>query len=177
MNEIEKLLPKKNVKNFKKEIKKWLKPIKKGIKIEIADSYECVISKPKIYVDILRDLKPNNQVDISHRKVYERSDFQFMSALDYYTFAFLHELGHIMTVKPKNVIEEKELHDEDFERRIASHIQEKGEKPDYETAIEYYMNTSFERKANEWAYDFWKNNRNYCDKLEIILNKYSLEST
>lgn len=176
LNEIEQMLDKKQVKAFKKEIKKWLKPIKRGIKVEMAMSYECVITKPKIYVDIVRDLKLDNECDTLHKEVYQNSKYQFMTALNYYTFAFLHELGHIMTVKRKDFKDEKEQHDEEFQIAILSHIHEEGERPNLKTAIEYYMNTTFEIKANEWAYTFWKKNKDYCKKLEKILIRYSVKS-
>ena len=176
LNEIELLIDKKFVKDFKKEIKQWLKPFKKRIAIEMSVRYECVISKPKIYVDVLRDLKTDNRIDTLHKKLYEKSDYQFMTSLDYYTFAFLHELGHIMTVKPENVLEELDQHDEEFNTAILEHIKKEGKKPNLEIATKYYMNTTFERKANEWAYKFWQLNKDYCKELENILIRYSIES-
>lgn len=176
MNEIEQLLDKKEVKAFKKKIKKWLKPFKKKIAVEMAMSYECVVTKPKIYVDIVRDLKPNNEMDIVHKKAYENSDYQFLTSLDYYTFAFLHELGHIMTVRPENYGDEKEQHDEEFQLAIIEHLHEEDEKPSLEDVMRYYMNTTFEMKANNWAYKFWLNNKDYCKQLENILIRYSIEN-
>ena len=176
LNCIEDLFDKDFVKGFKKEIKRWLKPFKKKIAIEMSVRNECVISKPKIYVDVVRDLKTDNKIDTLHKKLYEESDYQFMTSLDFYTFAFLHELGHIMTVRPKDVLEEKEQHDEEFQLAILEHFHETGENPSLETATKYYMNTTFERKANEWAYKFWQLNKDYCKELEDVLIRYSVEN-
>ena len=176
LNAIEQMLDKKQVKAFKKEIKKWLKPIKKNIKVEMAMSYECVITKPKIYVDIVRDLKLDNECDILHKEIYQESNYQFMKYLNYYTFAFLHELGHIMTVKPKDFEDEENQYYEELEMAILEHIQEENEVPNLKMTVKYHMNTTLEKLANDWAYTFWKNNKDYCKKLENILIRYSIKS-
>ncbi len=169
MNKIEKIIGEKEVKAFKKDIKRWLKPFKKRIKIEIAKTYECVITKPKIYIDIVRDLKIDNSMDNAHKKVYEESEYNFMKELDYYTFAFLHELGHIMTTKPKDFKEDGEA----YEEEMYEHLEDK-KNYSFKELIKIHMNTTFEKRANNWAYTFWLDNKNYCHELENILKRHSL---
>ena len=171
MNEIEKLLDKKEVKGFRKDLKKWLKPFKKKIAVEMAMSFECVITKPKIYVDIVRDLKQDNTMDNLHKELYKEKGFDFQNELNFYTFAFLHELGHIMTVRPKDFETEIEnFHYEMGDLLTQDHV----ENP--KLLLETYMDTEFERKANNWAYRFWELNKDYCKELENILIRYSIES-
>ena len=136
-------------------IENFIKDIDSNIEVEIDDRFCVDIEGEVVYItDSL-----NSEEDEIWSEFLKR---EFKIDYDPYVMSVLHEVGHIMTFT-EDLNEEREI--------IYFLLQMKYTDDNFEDFNNEYFKIPMEYEATAWAVDFYRENKELCDKFAAKINR------
>lgn len=138
-----------------KVIESFIKDIDSNIEVETDDRFCVDIEEEVVYITDL--LSPEE--DEIWSEFLKR---EFKIDYDPYVMSILHEVGHIMTYT-------EDLHKE--REMIYFLLQMKYTDDNFEDFNNEYFKIPMEYEATAWAVDFYRENKELCDKFATKINR------
>lgn len=142
-------------------IRNFVKDIDKDILIRIAPNKEfcCCLPLGKIYLG----QKKMRGFEIYWYEWYQRQPFYSKEEINVRIISLLHEIGHFATFDMQEWLDRNAEVEKLTERYYNDEIS-------YEELNYAYWNLPNEYKATEWAVNYYKSNKEKCDRLAEMVN-------